>query len=284
MKVALLQLGLFLQGGFHFVIWCLMFLLLLGFFHTRFFLPSLRAILFSILLSAVRILPAGLSYATEENRFISGYFSLSDMLSGFITLKHPSEAQSGMYTSLGWWEVDIYTGLLGLGFLAIFGLYFTWKATTPDGLLHRKLLAPIFGMVVLSIGKIYQPINMLPIPLMDAERVSSRFLIIPVFMAIVVGGISLERWLRTNNLNYRSQLFALTLVGVMAHDLLQHARLWRVENMATLFPRTAVDIRTEIILRPDPPYINSLLIGLGISFLTVVFLSVQVYRERQAAT
>jgi hypothetical protein len=226
----------------------------------------------------------GLAYAGEENRFISGYFSLSDLLAAFITLKPPSEAQSGMYTSLGWWEVDIYTGLLGFGFLVFFGLYLTWKTTAPEGDHHRKLFAPILGMTVLSIGKIYQPINTLPIPLIDAERVSSRFLIIPVFITLILAAVNLERRLQFKRLSTGWQLLSLTAVGVMAHDLLQHARLWRVENMATLFTRTPVDIRAEVLLRHDPAYINALLLGFGISLLTLIVLIFQSVRERRSAS
>jgi hypothetical protein len=70
----------------------------------------------------------------------------------------------------------------------------------------------------------------------------------------------------------------------MAHDLLQHARLWRVENMATLFTRTPVDIRAEVLLRHDPAYINALLLGFGISLLTLIVLIFQSVRERRSAS
>jgi len=91
----------------------------------------------------------------------------------------------------------------------------------------------------------------------------------------------MERFLRNRTMSFGLQLTTLTLVGLMAHDLLQHARLWRVENMATLFTRTPVNIRAQVILRADPPYTNALLVGLGVGVLTFAFLTYKTIRERQ---
>ena len=283
-QMALLQLALFLQGGFHFVIWSLMFLVLLGIFSHRLLGTILKAILFTVLLSLVRILPPALEFYGQDNPFISGYFSVHDMLDAFTKLIAPAAARSGMYSALGWWEVDIYTGLLGFAFLIIFGLYQTWKTPPSTETAHHELLAPILTMTILSIGKIFQPITMLPIPLMDAERVSSRFLILPVVMTLVLGGVQMERHLRNKTRNLKSQITTLMLMGLMVHDLLQHARLWRVENMATLFTHTPVNIHAQVILRTDPPYTTALLVGLGVGVLTIVFLNYKTSRERQKAS
>ena len=280
-QMALLQFALFLQGGFHFVIWSLMFLVLLGIFSHRLLGTILKAILFTILLSLVRILPPALEFSSKNNLFISGYFSVHDMLEAFTTLIAPAAARSGMYSALGWWEVDIYTGLLGFAFLIFFGLYQTWKTPPSIEAAQRQLLAPILTMTVLSIGKIFQPITMLPIPLMDTERVSSRFLILPVVMTLVLGGIQMERFLRNKTRNLGVQLTTLMLVGLTAHDLLQHARLWRVENLVSLFTRTPVNIHAQVILRVDPPYTTALLVGLGVGVLTFAFLMYKTIRERR---
>ncbi len=280
-QMALLQFALFLQGGFHFVIWSLMFLVLLGIFSHHLLGSILKAIFFTVLLSLVRILPPALEFSGQDNPFISGYFSVNDLLEAFTTLTIPAAARSGMYSALGWWEVDIYTGLLGFAFLIVFGLYQTWKTPPSIETAQHTLLAPILTMTVLSIGKMFQPITMLPIPLMDVERVSSRFLILPVVMTLVLGGVQMERFLRNKTRSFGPQLTTLMLVGLMAHDLLQHARLWRVENMATLFTRTPVNIRAQVILRADPPYTTALLVGLGVGVLTFVFLTYKTIREQQ---
>jgi hypothetical protein len=279
--MALLMLVVNLNGGFHFVNWMLLFLLLLGLTSRRYILPALMAILFSVLVSLPRILPAALEFGGEGRSFISGFFSITDMISAFVTVKSPELAHPDMLTSLGWWELDTYTGALGFVFLAIFGIYWTLKHKQNESTDHRHLLGAMLLMTVLSLGKIFQPITMLPIPLAAVERVSSRFIIVPVVILIVLAGTALERFLRSRKWSPGTRLLALLVLGVTAHDLLQHARLWRVENMAKLFPSTPVDIRAAVIKETDPVYLGALLIGLAISACTLLFLRLMNRREQQ---
>jgi hypothetical protein len=279
-QMALLQLILFLQGGYHFFNWSLMFLLLLGIFSFRHIRPVLKALLFSILFSLPRILPAALEFVGEKRPFISGYFSVTDLVSAFVTLKSPEHALEGMYSALGWWEVDVYTGLLGLLFLIFFGVYLSWKIVSSETF-PRILLAPILAMTILSLGKIFQPVTMLPIPLVGAERVSSRFVIVPVVVLIVVAGTQFERFIQKKSWGFGLQIASLAGFAVLGHDLLQHARLWRVENMGLLFPSTPVDIRAQVLARSDPAYINAILVGLGIALAAFIVSIVLLRRERK---
>jgi hypothetical protein len=279
-QTAFLQLILYLQGGFHFVTWSMMFLIILGITNLRFFLPALKALIFSMLLSMFRILPAALQFGDEPRRFISGYFSVSDLVQAFVALRAPEQALSGMYSAFGWWEADIYTGLLGFVFLIFFGVYLTWRDHETKARPYRSLMPAILVMAILSLGKVFQPVTLLPLPLMAAERVSSRFMVIPFVILLVVAGTSMERYVRLMQWNLGKQLAALLGVGVIAHDLLQHARLWRVSNMSQLFDVTPVDIRAEVLLRNDPSYIAALLGGLGVGVLTLIFLGIMIRRER----
>lgn len=279
--MALLQVALFAQGGFHFVIWCLMFLLLLALFQRRQARWLLAGIGFSLLLNLARILPPALEYASQDRRFISGFFSVTDMVSGFITLLYPPQALEGMRASLPWWEVDYYTGLVGFAFILIFGVWLRWKhRANPTARAYAVLLAPIGLMALLSLGKLYEPINRLPIPLVDAERVSSRFLLVPLTFLIVLAGNQFESWLKTRAWSAWQQAAALLCGLVVAHDLLQHLRLWRVENMALVFKSTPVDIHAGVINHADPSYLSALMIGLALTGVALVFLAVLAARQK----
>ena len=278
-QMALLQFAFYLQGGFHFVNWSLMFLVLLGIFSIRHLEPILKALLFSVLLSMPRILPAAIEFNGLKRGFISGYFSITDLFNAFTALKAPEEVRS-WYSALGWWEVDAYIGLLGFVFLVVFGVWMTWKAADAGELAYGSILMPSLVMVVLSIGKIYQPITLIPLPLVSVERVSSRFVILPVVMLLFLGGVQLERFLRSRTWDFQVHLAGLMLVGVMGHDLLQHARLWRVENMNLLFDRTPVEISADVLIRSDPTYFTALLVGLGVAALTLIFLVYKIHRQR----
>jgi len=70
---------------------------------------------------------------------------------------------------------------------------------------------------------------------------------------------------------------------VLGHDLLQHTRLWRVENMARLFDRTPVDITAQVLQRHDPVYSAALISGVVIALLGAAGLVYLAWRENRAA-
>lgn len=263
--MSLLQLGLFLQGGFHFVIWSLMFLLLFGLFHPQHLRWTVAGLVCATLLCMIRILPAAVTFSQRENVFISGYFSLMDLLRGFTDLVPPEAAREGMYSAVGWWEFDIYVGLLGLLFLLYFGFYRTLVGGSAAS--WKGLLTPSIVMLLLSMGKIFQPINILPLPFLDAERVSSRFIVMPFVFLLVLGGVQFEAFLRERSFSRYGRLGLVAALVLALSDLTQHARLWRVERMDVLFERTPVDIRAEVLTMSDPVYSGALLVGGGVTLL-----------------
>jgi hypothetical protein len=166
--VSLTLFAMSLQGAFHFVLWCWIFLLVWGLFSPRkYLLPAFQVIISSLLLCLFRFLPPAIEFAGGGKSFISGFPTITDLFSAMIVLKYPAEALSSPFKSLGWWELDSYIGLIGLAFLLYFGLFKTWS----KGSNRKTLLAPIAVVTFLSIGQIYSVINHLPIPLSDSERI-----------------------------------------------------------------------------------------------------------------
>jgi hypothetical protein len=267
--VLFITLSLFLmtlQGAFHFMLWCMIFLLALGVFVPRLFLPASKAILFSILLSLVRLLPPAVEFISGGKKFISGFPTVLDLFSAMLILKFPSEALAGPYKSIGWWELDTYIGLLGFLFIAFFGLVQTWRKMDA----RCSLLAPIGVITFLSIGQVYSVINKLPIPLTDSERISSRFFILPLVFLIILGSIYLQDFLTIQGARlFTQRILGLSLLALLIHDLYQHTRLWRVKNMYSLFVSTPVDIRANVLNHPDPPYLTLLIVGGVVSLLTL---------------
>ena len=60
--MALTMLAINLQGAVQFFLWCMAFLLLLAIFQPRFWIPAIKAILASLLLSMLRLLPLAIQY------------------------------------------------------------------------------------------------------------------------------------------------------------------------------------------------------------------------------
>lgn len=274
-----------IQGAFHFVLWCWIFLLAWGLFYPRkYLLPAIKAILFSLALCLVRFLPPAIEFVGGGKYFISGFPTVTDLFSAMIVLKYPVEALSGAFSSLGWWEVDSYVGLIGLVFLLGLGVYQSWRKESGT----RSLLAPIGVLTFLSIGQIYSVINHFPIPLLDSERISSRFFILPLAVMIVLGSIHLQKLLiKLGNRRIAERIFSLGVLILLAHDLFQHSRIWRVSNMYELFTSTRVNIQSEVINHPDPVYFGALAIGAActvLAFGMLLYLAVREVRINSSIT
>jgi hypothetical protein len=279
--ISLTLFAMTLQGAYHFLLWCLIFLLAWGLFSPkRFLMPAIQAILFSLLLSLFRLLPPAIEYLGNGKDFISGFPTITDLFSGLIVLKFPAEVLSSPFKSLGWWEVDTYIGLLGLAFLLYFGVYQTWR----KGSATKTLLAPIAVVTFLSIGQIYSIINHIPIPLIDSERISSRFLIVPVVVLITLGsGYFQETLIKLGHRSLVERIFSLCMLILLGHDLFQHSRIWRVTEMYSLFKSTQVDIRSNVLNHPDPLYFNALVIGAVVTTVTFIVLLCLTIRDHIGA-
>jgi hypothetical protein len=256
----------------------MIFLLAWGLFSPKYLLPAIKVCVFSGLLSLFHLLPAAVEYIGGGKAFISGFPTVADLFAGMVVLKYPAEALSGQFSSLGWWELDTYIGLLGLAFLAFFGVYQTWR----KGSTTKALLAPIAVVTFLSIGQVYSVVNHLPIPLTDSERISSRFFVVPLVVLIILGSIHLQEMLvKLGRRGFVERISCLGLLVLLSHDLFQHSRIWRVTNMYNLFKSTPVDIQSKVINHPDPVYFNALAIGTAVTLLTLFALLFLSWHERR---
>ena len=97
-------------------------------------------------------------------------------------------------------------------------------------------------------------------------------MLLPLVFVMILAGNQLEAWLRARLWSAWQRLAALAGALVVGHDLLQHARLWRVEAMAQVFKPTPVDIRAAVINHADPPYITALAVGAALALVSLLVL------------
>ena len=181
-QTALVLFFIYLQGAFHQFIWGLMFLGLLGLTSWERFWPALKALVSACLLSMVRMLPPTLLLGQFDDEFLGGYPTLMDILDSMVRFKYPAEAIGirSMLSSLAWWEYDLYLGLAGTAFLAIFGIYSWAKHRRPESG-FPALLLPVSLLSLLSVGRIYRLVRLIPVPLLSGERASIRMIILRSF-------------------------------------------------------------------------------------------------------
>jgi hypothetical protein len=283
-RMALLMFFMYLQGSFHQFIWMLLFLGLLALAAwKKTFLPILRSGIFTVLLSMVRILPPVLLLNQFDDEFLGGYPTLMDVLSSFVVVKFPEQSLQvrSMFSNLGWWEYSVYIGVAGAAFLAYFGIY-RWIRRKDSALHYAELLLPVFGVFLLSIGRIYRIVRFIPVPLFSGERASIRMIILPVVILLVIAAVELQIWLRERKLMVVERLVGVGLLVIIIHDLWQHLKAWQVINAFPAFPNTPVNLAIKVVANhADPPYITSLAVGGAISFISLFVLLFLVWRERR---
>jgi hypothetical protein len=205
------------------------------------------------------------------------------LASGLIELRtlSPSDVFSAnSLNPLGWWEKDYYLGLGGLAFLVVFGIRI-WTHERDLAGRVSPLLFPIVLMTTLSIGRFYRVFHVLQIPLLSSERVSTRLLALPLGLMFVLVLDSFQRSVGRWRGSRAAQLLLGTGLLVVAHDLWQHLKAWRVVNLAQAFPPRPVDLSLDIVANhPDPVYFAALVGGLGVTILSLGFLIFRVARRR----
>ncbi len=285
LKLDVLLLLVFLQGAFHLFVMALMFMGLLALTRRRLFAPLLKAGFLAGLVCAVRILPPALESGKFDLAFLSGFDSAFQLLSSTVDLKLAVQSEvfrSTPLNPLGWWELDHYIGLVGLLFVGLLGVGM-WVRQQGQARRYRALILPSLVMTVLSIGRIYEPINRLGIPLLSSQRVSSRFFIFAMLFLLVLAGIHLQRLIESGRVSRWARLGLVGALPVLANDLWQHEKLWRVAHLPDIFNARDVNLSLAYVANhPDPPYAAALIIGLAISLLTLAFLGWKAYRERTA--
>ena len=267
------------QGAIHFFLWCMLFLILLALFQPSYWIPAVKAVIASLLLSMLRLLPLAIEYYTGGGvQFIFGFLSVAHLLDSFVVLHSPYilDTPSGQ---IGGWEVDYYLGLIGFLFMIYFGVFRNWVNEKS----YRLLYFPVLVMTFFSMGDVYRPIFNSPIPFMDSQRAPTRFIIVPVVFLIILASIQFQNWLKDWNherwLEKIAVLFGLAFIG---YDLFEHSRAWRLSNLTTKVLEKYTDIiHVTVVNRPDPSYVMAIVIGLTLTVLSLIALAVLVNRERR---
>jgi hypothetical protein len=271
---AFLLFFMLLNGSFHQFIWALMLTGLVGLFHWRKIALALAGILAAGLLSAVRLLPPVLHLGQFDSEFLSGYPAVLDVWTGLVGMIGPDKALAniGQLTTLGWWEFDLFIGLLGAVFLVYFGQAFWLKKQEVPAWLSTLAL-PALTLFVLSIGRVYQLVMYIPIPLINGERVSARLITLPFVLLILAAVFAYQRFADKNTESDLLRWGSIAGVFLLFQDLWQHLKLWRGNVAAEYFPVTPVDLAIKLVSNhADAAYTNLLLAGLGLTVLMGVIL------------
>jgi hypothetical protein len=229
--VGLLLGAMLMQGSYHVFVWCVLLLLLL--LPT---VPARSAIVATLLWAAglglVRLVPAAvILLGRRDQAFETGYASLGDVFAGLVALRDVTFPRrgSGSMGGLNWWEFDAYVGPIALAWLLVAG-----PAALRSLRGARRVVLPMAVLAFLSFGRLYAPVHALHLPLIASQRVSSRFLIVPLGLMVVLASLATEVWLRRRP--GRRRAFVWLLAASIAVLLARHSRQWTMAAVEARLP------------------------------------------------
>ncbi len=266
-KLAFVLALMHLQGCFHIMLYGLLLVALLAAFNRALWKPCLLTLLFTAVLGAFRFLPPAVEYAGGGYSFISGYRSLWDLFEALVCIKEAGEFKiGGIFGRQGWWEYDLYVGVIGLGFLFWFGLAAPWrKAPESTARRYRELDYPLLILFIASLSYFWAFVARLPLPLLNSERCSSRFIIMPFVILLVLAVLRLQPSLDRLTRFRHTPWVALLLLAELAFELLNHSVRWSVMLLERSTDGFPFNVEAHIIERADPLYKAAVHVGAGIS-------------------
>ncbi len=275
---------IWLQGSFHQFVWLLMLLGLVGVLVPRTFWTVLRAAVFTLLLSAFRLLPAILINGVYVGSFDNGYPTLAMIWDYLVKFTVPNEPTNYFYMGtgprIGSWEMTTFVGLTGALFLIYFGVYRGLLARQAP---FRELALPLGVILVLSTGSFYFLLDSLDIPLITGERVTSRMISVVLVFALIAAAERFQRWLDGSDRKpflAAGSLLAFSMVGM---DLWLNLNVWRITHAAAYFQWVMYDKNVWFVRNDwsDTVYLWMVFGGLAITVLTFIVLASLAWRERR---
>jgi hypothetical protein len=275
-KICFIQFFVYLAGGYHIFVWCLLFIGFIFFTDNQNKKWIFLTILFSILINSYRILPSALLVKLLPIDFMAGFPTTDRLFTSLISVSTLADAYAvPNKVNVLVWEFDFYIGLIGFLLIVIFsGMSFLPNCKNSI----RNLMLPIIAMIVLSIGNFYMPIFDTGIPLISGERISSRFFIIPLLFLLFISAINMQKLINDNKNKYSFAL--LILIILLANDLTQHMANWEVITMIRDFPSEISSGNLIIGTMHDPLYLGLFLSGSLITVLVLIFLGYKLFGSR----
>ena len=230
------------QGSLHVFVWCVIVLLVqLAVGPGR--LAIAAGLAWAAALGLVRLAPAALILqGRRDAEFQTGYPGVVELLQGLASIRDASVPRvgGGSMGGLQWWEFDAYVGPVALLWLLAFGVRGLVRGERP-----WRLAAPLLVMTLFSIDSVYAPLSALGLPLLASQRVTSRFLVVPLLWLAVLAAIEATRWATSRS---RATLLWLAAAAT-ALSLAAHSHVWRMGHLEVLLPAPphARDLDVEIV-------------------------------------
>jgi hypothetical protein len=174
-----------------------------------------------------RIAPAAITFGGVHREFGTGYPDLLVLARALVTsLNYDTPFVQTATASLGWWEFDHFVGQPALWFALFYALKpAAINPESADAIDRPALLIAAGVLTIFSLSRFYAPIANAPLPLFNAERVTTRFISVAFIVLLFCACLRFNR--EAPRLSSVWQALVLGLLIQTAFELAGHSAAWR---------------------------------------------------------
>ncbi|MBI2870546.1 MAG: hypothetical protein HYY14_02420 [Candidatus Omnitrophica bacterium] len=281
--------GMVYQGTFHLFVECVTFLFVWVISDFKRWRVPIVACITAGLTAAARLLPAVVSFGPGASPHAgqAGYPSPNTLVEGLTAIR--TQFVPPLFC---WHEYSLYVSLIGTYALIYFGL---WGPFMRSDWVRfhgwRAVWIPCAVLLVISCG--YLKLYIIPnwIPLLNAESVKTRYMIIPLLMVAAIASINLQGFLKKYGSVQRVKALIAAAGAGLAYFLFNNTRVWRMHKIQVEYdqavtsgltppsPEIWPQIQNEL---SDTVYIQAFWVGCAVSLCALVFLTAAWIRQRKA--
>jgi len=286
------------QGSLHYFIQWVTLLVFWGIFnfkHIRFLLLSA---MITILLSALRLLPAAINFGTQPGpRDPIGYsFNPEFFLQTFISIRDIVDSPA-----FSWWEFSNYISIFGFLMIFYFAFY-NYFVGNKELLNIKALVLPLAILFSISFGKIRLLFIPQFVPLLNLESTTTRYMVIICLFLIVIATINFDSFFKSLE-SYKAKLLIYFLLACHVVFLYLNVYVWSLQRIQKqLYGELPLDIFLNkefiadelqgslgikaIVLSIENnwanlTYIYSFYIGLSVTLITIICVVIFLFSRRQ---
>jgi hypothetical protein len=173
-----------------------------------------------------------------------------------VTVRQQTPERLHIWGTAGWWEYDMYVGLVGFAVIAYFGIWLRFsKREELQPYKYPALDLPLLMMLLLSLSYFQAILTRIPFPPLKIERVATRFVLVPVAMLAFISAIRLEQVLRGYARTFKLRFIEIAALAVMGLSFVDHSFLWSVPHLERVFRDRLKDtLMPTITTHPDGAY------------------------------
>jgi hypothetical protein len=207
-----------LQGSIYIFNLCIFFMVVLAFFNSHRARPLIYAIIASLLLASIRIIPALFLHTSDAHSSnLVGFTNPMQLLASLAVPDYSSSVNGGK------WAGNYYVELLGLVFIFYFGVWLYIQSRHR----HAKLLPALLVTALFSFKPVINALTFLKLPIYLITPTGYGFILPLLLFVIVLAVRQFQLWLEEKKPGPMLQAAFWALLFQLTCSLYHHSLFWQ---------------------------------------------------------